>query len=258
MGRYRELPPRPELRDHLSCVWSRTLGPDEPPQLVRVLPDACVDIVWEAGRAPLVAGPDTGPAPTELSAGSVIVGARFRTGLAPGVLGVPASELRDGRAPLEAVWGRRAVRQLEESDGVDSPGLMLQALQETLVKRLPPATSADRLLPAVMAWAAQPQPATLDGLAHELAVAERTLRRRVEELVGYGPKALHRVLRFQGMLRLTSHADSLADLAAAAGYADQAHMTRECRRLSGLTPAQLLPGWSGDARWREGHAGLPR
>ncbi|GGB64488.1 hypothetical protein GCM10011505_51070 [Tistrella bauzanensis] len=32
----------------------------------------------------------------------------------------------------------------------------------------------------------------------------------------------------------------LADLAAAAGYADQPHMTRDCRRLAGLPPARLL------------------
>ena len=31
----------------------------------------------------------------------------------------------------------------------------------------------------------------------------------------------------------------LAALAADAGYADQAHLTRECGRLSGLTPAAL-------------------
>jgi AraC-like DNA-binding protein len=33
--------------------------------------------------------------------------------------------------------------------------------------------------------------------------------------------------------------DDLAALAAQAGYADQAHLTRECRALAGLTPAAL-------------------
>jgi AraC-like DNA-binding protein len=31
-----------------------------------------------------------------------------------------------------------------------------------------------------------------------------------------------------------------ADVAAAAGYADQPHMTRELRRLTGMTPGELL------------------
>jgi AraC-like DNA-binding protein len=34
-------------------------------------------------------------------------------------------------------------------------------------------------------------------------------------------------------------ADDLAVLAADAGYADQAHLTRESRELAGLTPAAL-------------------
>lgn len=241
MGRYRERPPRPELREHLSCVWSRTVGPDEPAQLVRVFPDACVDVVWEAGRPPLIAGPDTGPVPTDLPPGAVIVGARFRTGLAPSLLGVPASELRDGRLPLEAAWGRRAIRRLEDADELPSPEGMLQALQEALVLRMPSTAADDPLLPPVLAWAAQRRPPALDRLVRELEVAERTLRRRLDERVGYGPKMLQRVLRFQRMLRLASHAASLADLAAAAGYADQAHMTRECHKLAGLTPGQLLP-----------------
>jgi len=32
----------------------------------------------------------------------------------------------------------------------------------------------------------------------------------------------------------------LAAIAAEAGYADQAHLTRECGKLSGLTPAALV------------------
>jgi AraC-like DNA-binding protein len=32
----------------------------------------------------------------------------------------------------------------------------------------------------------------------------------------------------------------LANLAAAAGYADQAHLNREARRLTGLTPKTIL------------------
>jgi methylphosphotriester-DNA--protein-cysteine methyltransferase len=69
------------------------------------------------------------------------------------------------------------------------------------------------------------------------------LRRRCQAAVGYGPKTLQRVLRFR---RFVSRVDAtpaaridLAALAADAGYADQAHLTRECAQLSGLTPAAL-------------------
>ena len=50
------------------------------------------------------------------------------------------------------------------------------------------------------------------------------------------------MLRFQRFVRILDAAAGPLDLAAAAarvGYADQAHLTRECAALSGLTPATL-------------------
>ena len=75
----------------------------------------------------------------------------------------------------------------------------------------------------------------------DLGLSERQLRRRFADAVGYGPKTLARVLRFQRFLELARGGDDLARLAFAAGYADQAHLTRECGRLAGRTPpAQLV------------------
>jgi AraC-like DNA-binding protein len=39
----------------------------------------------------------------------------------------------------------------------------------------------------------------------------------------------------------------LARLALDAGYADQAHLTRECRRLAGVTPTALMRAGAGPA-----------
>jgi len=59
---------------------------------------------------------------------------------------------------------------------------------------------------------------------------------------GYGFKTMDRVLRFQRFFRLASRPEThtLADLAARAGYADQSHMAREVRRMSGLTAGEFL------------------
>ncbi|WP_307793444.1 helix-turn-helix domain-containing protein [Amycolatopsis sp. MtRt-6] len=68
------------------------------------------------------------------------------------------------------------------------------------------------------------------------AVSERRLRRRFVQAVGYGPATYLRVSRFQRAVALAPRAPNLAALAAAAGYADQAHLSRDCRALTGLTP----------------------
>jgi AraC-like DNA-binding protein len=243
VGIYRELPPVPSLRDHLACVWSETVPRDASPERKRILPDACIDIVWPAGEAPSLAGPDTGPVLAEMAPGTTIVGARFRPGRAPDVLRVSAAELRDTQPELAAVWGARGVRRLAESDASGAIEAMAVELQREIAGRLGD-ERADPLVPAALAWAARRGPDALTGLTSALDVGERQLRRRVEERFGYGPTMLRRVVRLQRLLALAArHPWSLAELADAAGYADQAHMTRECRRLTGLTPARLLPEW---------------
>jgi len=236
---YRELEPRPSLREHLACVWYQTVGDGEPARVQRVLPDACIDLVWEARGGPSIAGPDTGPVLASLAPGTMIAGARFRPGRGPDVLGVAAHELRDHQPELAAVWGDAAVRRLRESDAAGSLPAMLDLLQREVEARLAPARPADRLAPAALAWARGRR--ELPRLVADLGIGERQLRRRVEERFGYGPAVLRRVLRLQRLLALAArHPWSLSELALAAGYADQAHMTRECQRLAGLSPGRLL------------------
>ena len=84
-----------------------------------------------------------------------------------------------------------------------------------------------------------------------ITAAAGELRRRCLHAVGVSPKVLQRTLRFQGFLALAQAgatasgrrgADGMAGLAVDVGYADQAHLSRECLRLSGVTPRQLLGG----------------
>jgi transcriptional regulator GlxA family with amidase domain len=81
----------------------------------------------------------------------------------------------------------------------------------------------------------------VDELAAALGFSERQLRRRFLAAVGYGPKTLQRVLRLRRFLA-ERDVDGLAAAAVGAGYADQAHLARDCRALTGLTPGQLTRG----------------
>src|SRR5215472_19111802 len=175
MGEYRELEPAPALREHLGCVWYQSVGPDEAPQTQRVLPDACIDIVWRAGDAPNVAGPDTGPMLAPLLPGTVIVGARFRPGHAPDFLGVAAHELRDEQPELAALWGDASARRLVDSDRTGSAEGMLDLLQGEVAARLDRVRDG-AVSPAVLAWASGR--AGLDRLGADLHLGDRQLRRR--------------------------------------------------------------------------------
>jgi AraC-like DNA-binding protein len=241
MGEYLELEPPPALRDHVRCFWYQTVAADEPPLAQRVLPDACIDVVWPAGGAPLVAGPDTGPQLAPLAPGEIIVGARFLPGRGPDLLGVAAHELRDAQPELAALWGEAAARRLRESDAAGSVERMLAELEAEVAARPIRVRDGDARR-AALAWARTT--ASLERLGADLRLGDRQVRRRVEERFGYGPAVLRRVLRLQRLLGLAARRRGpLADLALAAGYADQAHMTRECQRLAGLSPVKLLAQW---------------
>jgi AraC-like DNA-binding protein len=238
---YREAPPVRALQDRVACVWIQRVGPTEVHEQ-RVVPDGCVDLIWHRDRLH-VAGPDTGPLLAPIAAGTSLVGVRAFPGAAPSILGMPGSELVDQRAGLEHVWGRTADRLTELLSQTRSDEEALAVMQRELVARLPHTEPPDPLVERAVVDLGQPL-ATLSAVSEALGVGERQLRRRTIAAVGYAPKTLQRVLRFQRFLNMArSHRGrgiGLAELAAESGYADQAHLTRECTALGGLPPRPLL------------------
>jgi AraC-like DNA-binding protein len=242
---YRELPAPARPAPHVACLWVR--DPEPAPQVHRIVPDACLDVVWVQGSRLSVAGPATGPVLSAVPAGAAAMGVRFRVGAGGSAIGVPARELLDETVALEDVWGLAALRLGEQLHAAPTIEAALATLMSAVARRLPPPSNIDGLVRAAALRAARPR-APVEALGAGLGVGERQLRRRFADAVGYGPKTLQRVLRFQRFLALAeAGGDDLAALAFAAGYADQAHLTRECRRLAGLPPAALLATGAGPA-----------
>jgi AraC-like DNA-binding protein len=225
---YRELAPPHELAHLVHCLWIRT-GTDEE---TLVLPDGCLDVIVRDGRA-LVAGPDTGPVAGWLGRGDVVTGVRLRPGVGGAALGVGADELRDSRVPLEDLWGRFGRELGERTEG--DPAALVLALRPRLAASAPD----PRVLEAARRLARAPGIA-VPALADAVGLGERHLRRRFAAAVGYGPKTFSRVARFRVALALVWAGEPLASAAHAAGYADQAHMTREMGELAGRSPGALV------------------
>jgi AraC-like DNA-binding protein len=235
---YRELNPPPALADHVAAVWVRGGTRNGGPPL-RVVPDGSADIIWrEDGRSvtTVVAGPDTEAQLAPLTGGSRLVGVRFAPGAATEVLGVPLDALRDLRVPLGELWGTAAEELAERVATSDRPDLALATAVEQRITAPPDPTAAAIAHQLEFAAGA----GVVAGLAADVGLSERQLQRRCRNAFGYGPKTLHRVLRFQRALRLARAGGRLADVAAVVGYADQAHLARETRRLAGVAITDLL------------------
>jgi AraC-like DNA-binding protein len=195
------------------------------------VPDGCVDLVWHADQGPFVAGADTGPVLWS-GDGEPAHGIRLRPGAAGAVLGVPADEVTDQRVPINEIWP--GAQQIDRVPGRINSASRLSAMADLVRRR---AAEPDLLVRAAARALASAE-IGVAAAAHHLGVSERTLNRRVTAAVGYGPKTLARVARLRRLQILTE--DQLALRAVRAGYASQAHMNDDVRRLTGLTPTQFL------------------
>ncbi|WP_054314092.1 AraC family transcriptional regulator [Mesorhizobium sp. 1M-11] len=239
-GHYHERPVAPFLRDWFSAVWVHRLPEAAAPPVV-VAPDGTIDLQWIDGHF-RVAGPDKDPQTEMIAAGAAVIGFRFQPAAAAAWLGVPANELLGQRLAIETVLGRKG--RLLGTNIRNQPDLaeLILSIEKSIVDHAHRGV-ADHTMRAAfrLIEAGPPLDAPLiPWLGRALVMSERTLRRRFDESFGYGPKTLDRVLRYQRFQRLLrSSQASTAMLAAEAGYADQPHLVRESRRLTGSTPAQL-------------------
>jgi AraC-like DNA-binding protein len=237
---YMELPPPAALEQHVACVWISG------GTATHVLPDACVDVVLD-GEQLVVAGPQTVSRFVPEAPGQHRCGVRFRIASAGSVLGLPAARLLDLNVPASEVWGTWGRRLENRVNGAGNARDALERLTAGLAERVLSVDERDLVIRH--AALAMIQGHSLGRASRMVGLGERQLRRRFDEAVGYGPATLVRVERFQRFLSMAERAQdvALARLAADAGYADQAHLARECRRLSGSSPAQLLARGAGAA-----------
>jgi AraC-like DNA-binding protein len=253
VGGYREFVPPAGLVRLAEAVWThRTPGdlPTQAPRFHRVLPDPAMTLCFSCrrdlqGRVTAgqltVLGPTTTPHLFWFRPGQEQVAIRLKLEWSRPLLGLDPLEHADrsdevsgplpalARGALPSLFAsrdaREALHRLSAAvlalDDHRLPGLTLRAVE--LVRRARGAV-------------------TMDSVASQLGTSPRQLRRRMREEVGIGLKGYARVLRF---LRAITEADrsdrpAWADLAAEAGYADQAHLVRECRALSSCTPGELF------------------
>lgn len=225
----------------IDAVWETRAPSADAGGAIRVLPDGCVDLLWHEGSL-RIAGPDRRAYLAPFSAGAVSCGVRFRPGAARAMFGIGGDALTGGSQPAAGVLGADETSRLDAALVAAAPGARPALLRRWAGARIASGVARDPAVAAVAdALTADPS-LRIAALAERVGYSERQLRRRVQAEVGYGPKLLARVLRLQRVLGI-ARADaslSLADLAFAGGFVDQAHLSHESADLGGTTAAVLL------------------
>jgi AraC-like DNA-binding protein len=227
------------LRPYVGCFWIITA---EPGATLRIVPDGTTSISIElrerSSSGWVLRGPLLRPAVRRFPSPSILVGIRLRPGAAVLVSGMAADSIVGRRVRLKGL----AFRSLscDELHAL-TPEQLIDELQSFLIDRLANA----RVHPAVAAAVREIERGggclRVAEIADACSVSPRHLSRLMRAWVGYGPKVLGRIIRFQATLKQMENLPgrSGAALASETGYFDQAHLTRDTGRLAGATPAHL-------------------
>jgi AraC-like DNA-binding protein len=241
-GSYREEAPIQALSDYASAVWLHTTGNTIDRQ-VAYAPDGFPDLLLIDG-IPWISGPKVGPTIEDVPANFTVIGIALKPGVIPNWTRASLAEVTGVRVPLAEFLPKMAEHIVNAVGDCREPVQMARGLQEAVVTDLrradPPDAAHVHIREALDRRDATS--ATTSQIARQLGTSDRTLRRLCESLFGYGPKTLERVLRLQRFLTRarTSKDVALSALAYDAGFCDQAHLTREARLLTGLTPKSIL------------------
>lgn len=172
-----------------------------------------------------------------------IIGVHFKPGGAFPFLGLPAGDLADTHADLEALWGPSARRLEERLREVRTAGERFQLLHDALLSRLCNGVKKHYAVSAALEMFRKNHgKPTVREAAKYLGLSQRRFIQIFKGEVGVTPKLFSRIQRFQ-QTRTFIQQNPIPDwttLALDFGYFDQSHFIREFIEFSGLSPTDYI------------------
>jgi len=252
---YREYPPHPALAAHVECMWAaRAPGGAH---THRVLPDNCVDILWQDDGQPGFAVGMMSSAILVASGGPLrTVAVRFKPGAAGAFLAAPLHALTDQRVDIDQLWGRNDAERLADALWTCelSDRERIAVIEHQLLLRLRgpaargvglPGDAGERLIQrALAALEASDGALRIEQLADQLAVSRQHLAALFRARVGLSPKLYARICRFRRAAAAlkASPGPDWAQLALDCGYFDQSHLIHDFQEFTGSAPERFLLG----------------
>jgi AraC-like DNA-binding protein len=238
---FTELEAAAELRAWVDCYWQFRVEPDAGAVEHWVPPDGGISLVFDPRSGFLgSSGPFLAPFRPPVAAGDLRWGVRFWPGAGQALLGVAAEATRDKAAPLEHLTSASRVETLRAALSGAATGEAVAAAFDAglsaLVAQSRPLDPA--VMTAVFRIVGSHGREGIAAVAEAVGLSPRQLRRRFRAVCGVTAKELARVRRFRASAveRALGSTEAWVAIAADHGYADQAHLVHEYRRLVGLSP----------------------
>jgi AraC-like DNA-binding protein len=245
------LDPPPLLADSVKAIWRARGTKQEFDNPEPIVPDGCVEIVFNLGDRFINAA--TGELqPRDLLAGQMtravialptgdvdLLGVRFHTARAGAALRIPMWELQDQLIDGSSVIP--GLRALAESLCDVNDHDRMRHLEQGLRSQLD-ITECDLKIDHALALIDRSHGTiAIETIATQVGVSRRHLERLFKDHVGLGVKQIARISRIHNALDMIQQQPEMsgAEIAADCGYSDQAHLIRECQQLAGQTPQRL-------------------
>lgn len=226
-----------EVLDHYWIVeWNLK---DQPPYTQKTLPYPCVNLVFDLGKT-AVFGVVTGAFDYTLHGTGKVLGLRFKPGGFYGLLGAPVRSITDKTVSLQAALGLDGNQAELAVLTCNDDQSMVDAATALL---LPLLTPVDQQLIQIQQWLALLQTNTdmqrVEQFAKHIGVNIRTLQQMFVDYIGVSPKWILRRYRLHDLAFCLAEGTQpdLAQLAVDLGYFDQAHLSKDFKKLIGCTPA---------------------
>ena len=246
---YHEYLPSERLANYVACYWTSQFHGQSTPHLHRVIPDGCVDIIFDlqAGTfasGAFVTGLMTSYEVMPLAGPQSMFGIRFFVEEADRFFRFPVAEVSAAHVFLQDLWGMEALwameRILEAANTAERIARVEQMLMQCLNRDRPPTNSL--LLTSMQYMYEQRGTLSIAALADKVAYSERNVRRLFQQAFGVGPKELMRIIQFQSLLQMLSRNQAVPFVEAAlqCGYYDQSHVIKSFRAFYGEPPSGVF------------------
>ena len=225
------------LADKVDGYW--TLHVETPSVELRIVPDGRVDIIFDLERRrAFLAGPNERPFDVRHEQTTRLLGAAMSPEFAAATFGVELTKIGAWSA-LEASLGRFALELIERIASARAGPAQVATLETFLLAR---AGVADLRVSRAIAEIRRSQGRVgVAALGRSSGASPRHLARLFDHWVGMAPKTFARIARVQEALRRMREtpAPHLKALAAELGFADQAHLSREVKAMTGASPGRM-------------------
>jgi AraC-like DNA-binding protein len=236
--------PVSSLLAYVGCFWSIETTPVT---RLRTLPDACATLSIESGHSRalecFLVGPCQTAAERVPATGQTLFGVRLKPGVTFVFIGLPVHTLVERRIRLAALLpevGSRLEKRLAGTRTVDEG---IDVLERFLIQQLSDVRIDSRVQTALKRIEESSGRIRIPQLARDCQVSLRHLNRLLRNWIGFSPKRLARIMRFQALLQ---HMETLpsgcpARAAVELGYFDQAHLANEVAVFAGTSPGRIAP-----------------